>query len=218
MEVILLRHGQSEANAGLTDFLDSHLTALGREQARRTAERLHGMEVTRAYVSPLRRTLETIRPYCEATDQPAEVYADVCEYFSANYPDYQRFPGLSPAEIQEQFPFAFFGGTFPCSEAWWPQEFEDDERMYARAVRVREALYRLHFGSEERLLIVSHAETVGRLIEAFRRVPPNPDDPPWSDNCALTGFGFESDPEAPATLLFQNDTSHLAGLASDATG
>lgn len=217
MEIILLRHGQSEANAGLTDFLDSPLTARGREQAEWTAARLRGMGVTRAYVSPLRRTLQTIRPFCVAEDRPAEVYADVCEYFSANYPGYKTFPGLSPTQIREQFPFAFFGDTFPCSEAWWPQEFEDDERMYARAVRVRDALLGLYAGTDERLLIVSHAETVGRLIEAFLRVPPNPDDPPWSDNCALTGFGFTSGAEAPATLLFGNDTSHLA-LPDDATG
>ena len=185
-----------------------------------TAERLRGMGVTRAYVSPLRRTLETIRPYCARRPgiSPPKSMPTSANISPPTTLTTRRFPGLSPAEIQEQFPFAFFGGTFPCSEAWWPQEFEDDERMYARAVRVREALYRLHFGSEERLLIVSHAETVGRLIEAFLRVPPNPDDPPWSDNCSLTGFGFESDPEAPATLLFQNDTSHLAGLANDATG
>ncbi len=212
MEVILLRHGQSEANAGLTNFLDSHLTPLGRKQAEVTGERLSGLGITKAYVSPLRRTLETIQPFCAATEHRAEVYADVCEYFSANYPGYKTFPGLSPGQIQEQFPFAFFGETFPCGDAWWPQEFEDDERMYARAVRVRDALLDLYAQTDERLLIVSHAETVGRLTEAFLRVPLDPADPPWSDNCALTRVHFSSDIAAPATLLTQNDTSHLAGL------
>lgn len=208
MEITLLRHGQSESNAGLTDGLDSPLTPLGQEQARQTARRLGELGLTRAYVSPLRRTLQTIAPTCEATGLRAEVYADICEYFSANYPGFKTFPGLTPDQIRQQFPFAFFGDTFPCSDSWWPQEFEDDLLLYARAARVRDALLALYARTEEHLLIVSHAETVGRLTEAFLRVPPAPGDPPWSDNCGITRFTIPEDPSAPGILLTQNDTAH----------
>lgn len=218
MEITLLRHGQSEANAGLTDFLDSDLTALGREQARLTAGRLDGAGLTRAYVSPLRRALQTIAPLCTETGLKAEVYADVCEYFSASWPGYKTFPGLSPTQIGEQYPFAFFGHTFPCGETWWPKELEDDALMYARAVRVRDALLGLYAETEEHILIVSHAETVGRLTEAFLHLPPTPDDPPWSDNCGITRLQIGQDPNMPATLLAQNDTSHLSDLMHHAAG
>ena len=217
MEIFLVRHGQSEANAGLTDFLDSPLTALGREQARLTAKALRGAGLTRAYVSPLRRTLETIQPICAATGLRAEVNADVCEYFNAAYPDYHTFPGLSPAKIRDEFPWTFFGETFPCGEAWWPQELEDDAKIYARCARVRDTLLALYAASDEKILIVSHAETVGRLTEAFLRVPPAPDDPPWSDNCGITHLRTTSD-FSPAETLAQNDTAHLAALDSHATG
>lgn len=216
MEITLVRHGQSEANAGLTDGLDSDLTPLGRQQAQRTAERLRSAGLTNAYVSPLRRTLQTIEPICAATGLKAEVYADICEYFSAHWPGYKEFPGLSPAEITAQFPFSYFGTTFPCSIAWWPQELEDDALMYARAVRVRDALLGLYAETDAQLLIVSHAETVGRLTEAFLRVPPNLQNPPWSDNCAVTLLRV-TDPIQPAQLLKQNDTSHLAELALHAS-
>ena len=218
MEITLVRHGQSEANAGLTEHLDSPLTPLGVEQARRTAQRLRGDGLTRAYVSPLRRALETISPTCEAAGLRAEVYADICEYFNAVWPGYKTFPGMRPAEIQERFPFAFFGHTFPCGETWWPQELEDDALMYARAVRVRDALLGLHSQTEESILIISHAETVGRLTEAFLRVPPDADGPPWSDNCGVTRLRVGQDPSEPATLMLQNDTSHLASLDTDAAG
>jgi len=214
MEITLVRHGQSEANAGLTDFLDSPLTPLGIEQAERTAKRLAGAGLTRAYVSPLLRTLQTITPICAATGLKAEVYADICEYFNAVWPGYKTFPGLSPAQIQEQFPFAFFGHTFPCGETWWPQELENDALMYARAVRVRDALLGLYAHTDEHILIVSHAETVGRLTEAFLCVPPDPNDPPWSDNCGVTRLRVGQDPDEPAAQLVQNDTSHLASDAS----
>lgn len=213
-----MRHGQSEANAGLTDFLDSPLTPLGVAQARRTAQQLGEEGLTKAYASPLRRALQTIAPTCEATGLKAEVYADVCEYFNAAWPGYKTFPGLTPAQIGEQFPFAFFGHTFPCTDIWWPQELEDDRLMYARAVRVRDALLGLYADTNEHILIVSHAETVGRLTEAFLRVPPAPDDPPWSDNCGITRLRVGPAPQEAATLLTQNDTSHLSILMADAAG
>lgn len=213
-----MRHGQSEANAGLTEFLDSPLTPLGREQARMTAETLREAGLTRAYVSPLRRALETIQPICAATGLRAEVNADVCEYFNAAWPGYKTFPGLSPAQIRDEFPFTFFGDTFPCDEAWWPQELEDDAKIYARCVRVRNTLLTLYAASDAKILLVSHAETVGRLTEAFLHVPPAPDDPPWSDNCGITHLRIAADAPAPAEILAQNDTTHLAGLAAHATG
>ena len=216
MEITLVRHGQYEANAGLTEHLDSPLTALGRRQAELTAECLSRAALTRAYVSPLRRALQTIAPVCGQTHLKAEVYADICEYFNAKWPGYRYFPGLTPEEITAQFPFAFFGETFPCSAGWWPQELENDALMYARAERVRDALIALHGGSDERILVVSHAETVGRLTEAFLRVPSVTPEPPWSDNCAITRLHVFN-PQQPAEVLTQNDTSHLTALGADAS-
>lgn len=211
MLITLVRHGQSEANAGLTDHLDSPLTQLGCRQADLTAAFLSTTGLTRAYVSPLRRTLQTISPLCAATELRAEVYADLCEYFNAHWPGYRTFPGLTPDQITAAFPFAFFGSTFPCGVTWWPQELEDDALMYARARRVRDALVGLFGGTDEHLLIVSHAETVGRLTEAFLRVPTVTAEPPWSDNCGITRLRV-FDPELPADVLLQNETAHLAAL------
>jgi len=216
MRITLVRHGQSEANAGLTEHLDSPLTELGCRQADLTARSLSRAGLTRAYVSPLRRALQTITPFCELTHMRAEVYADICEYFNAKWPGYRQFPGLTPDQITTQFPFAYFGETFPCSVAWWPHTLEDDELMYARAQRVRDALIALHGGSGEHLLIVSHAETVGRLTEAFLRIPVVTAEPPWSDNCAVTRLHV-FDPNRPAELLAQNDTTHLAALTANAS-
>ena len=213
MLITLVRHGQSEANAGLTEHLDSPLTELGQKQAELTAQTLSRAALTRAYVSPLRRTLQTIAPTCALTGLRAEVYADICEYFSAHWPGYRNFPGLTPTQITAEFPFAYFGETFPCSVNWWPKTLENDALMYARAQRVRDALLSLHGGSDEHVLMVSHAETVGRLTEAFLRVPAVTEQPPWSDNCAVTRLHV-FDPEKPAEVLLQNDTSHLAALSA----
>lgn len=210
MDLYLLRHGQSEFNVRLTEFLDSDLTEVGRQQAARTAERLRGELLTRIYVSPLRRTLQTVAPTCEATGLPADVNADVCEYFSSHH--YREFPGLSPAEMRQQYPFARISDDFPCADVWWPQEIEDISHISARAARVRDTLLRRFADSDERVLVVSHAETVGRLTEAFLRVPPIPDRPYWPDNCAVARLHCPTDPAAPAELAYYNDTAHLGDL------
>lgn len=212
MEVFLVRHGQSQANAGLTDHLDSGLTEVGAEQARLTAERLRVEHLTRAYVSPLRRTLETMSFICRASDLRAEVTPEACEYFSSRNPGYAAFPGLSPDEIISRFPFAHFGSAFPCSPKWWPQEPEDENRLYDRAVRLRDLLLKNHTGAQENIVVVSHADTVARLIEAFQRIPLDLAGTPWPNNCGISRLTCPSDPSQPATLVYVNDTAHLAGL------
>ena len=212
MEVYLVRHGQSEYNIGRTLNLDSPLTPLGRAQAERTARRLMDEGLTLAYASPLRRTLETIRPICAACRLRAEVSADVCEFFSRDNLGYHNFQGLSPEQIEREFPFAYFADTFPCDLVWWPQQLEDGAMLSARAERVRDVLLRRYAATDHRVLIVSHADTVGRLMEAFLRVSPYPENPPWVDNCAVTRLRCPPDASQPATLLYANDTSHLTDL------
>lgn len=212
MELFLVRHGQSEYNIGLTEYLDSGLTPLGQMQAARTAARLADDRLTHIYVSPLRRTLQTAGPVCAATHLQAEVYADLCEYFSAENPAYHAFPGLSPAAIAREFPWAFVGTTFPCELPWWPQILETPRMLVQRAEQARDALLRLHADTDHHLLVVSHADTVGRLMEAFLRVPSYSEEPPWLENCSVTRLHCGSDCTQPATLVYANDVSHLSGL------
>ena len=212
MEIYLVRHGQSEYNIGRTDNLDSGLTPEGQAQAERTARRLAGEGLSRAYASPLRRTLQTIGPICEAAHLRAEVYAEVCEYFSINNTGYRTFQGLSPERIAREYPHAFIGDSFPCDLVWWPQQLETNGMLSARAERVRDALLGRYAATEERVLIVSHADTVGRLMEAFLRVVPYPADPPWVDNCAVTHLHCFPDTSQAAELVYANDTTHLAGI------
>lgn len=210
MDVFLLRHGQSEYNIGLTDHLDSPLTPLGRQQAEQVARRLAEEDITHVFVSPLRRALETIAPFCRASGVPAQAMPQLCEFFSSTI--YQQFPGMSAQAIRGEFSFADCDIHFPDQGQWWPQEVETDTVIYARAVAVRDGMLRDFASTDTRLLIVSHADTVGRLREAFRRLPPRPDDPPWSDNCGLTHLSCPTDPALPALVVYENDTAYLGDL------
>ncbi len=213
MEIYLVRHGQSEYNIGLTEYLDSGLTPMGQAQAARVAARLADEGLTHTYVSPLRRALETAGPVCAACRLRAEICPAACEFFSALNPAYHTFPGLSPAEITREFPWAFLGSEFPVGPHWWPGELETPPMLVRRAERLRDALLRLHAGTDHRVLVVSHADTVGRLMEVFQRDAPYPAEPPWMGNCSLTHLHCGGGPDAAATLVEANDTAHVADLS-----
>ncbi|MGO8672381.1 MAG: histidine phosphatase family protein [Capsulimonadaceae bacterium] len=215
MELFLVRHAQSQANAGLTRNLDSELTPLGRLQAEATARGLAGHGITRVFVSPLRRTLATVAPICRRIGLRAEVLPDICEYFSPNHPEYRTFPGLSAAEIAAGYPFAGIPADFPRDRPWWPQEFENPATAYARAERTRDLLLARYGKTDEKLLIVSHADPIGWLIEAFLRSGPVIGGPAWTDNCAIAELHIPRFQD-PAIVVRQNDTRHLAEVYSEA--
>jgi len=73
--ILLVRHGQSEANAlGRFAFRrwDPGLTSLGWEQAERLVADLVDVPITRLVSSPLRRARETVTPLAEARHLPIE--------------------------------------------------------------------------------------------------------------------------------------------------
>ena len=58
-EVLLVRH--ADCYRDMTDVIDPPLSSVGREQARRLADRINRHERTAVYSSPLRRAAETAR-------------------------------------------------------------------------------------------------------------------------------------------------------------
>lgn len=91
--IILVRHGQSEANlsrhfaAGRTD---APLSALGRKQAKRLADHLIANEhIDAVYASPLSRAIDTVRPTAERLGLPIipeEGLREICAGLWENQP------------------------------------------------------------------------------------------------------------------------------------
>ena len=102
--LIFVRHGQSETNLTrvFTGQMDAHLTALGREQAERTALYLDRFPITTIWASDLSRAMETAAPTAKRhglTVHPdarlREIYGGAWEglnfeQLSAGYPDAYR--------------------------------------------------------------------------------------------------------------------------------
>lgn len=75
MDILLVRHGQPDWAPDRLARNDPALTELGREQARRIAQRLATLDhVDEIWVSPMRRALETAQPISEQIGKQVEVF------------------------------------------------------------------------------------------------------------------------------------------------
>jgi broad specificity phosphatase PhoE len=81
-ELLMIRHGESEANVGLSQDPDCALTARGLEQARELAPRLSRLDLRGfvALTSPYRRAVQTAEALTSAVGLRFEVDADLREW------------------------------------------------------------------------------------------------------------------------------------------
>jgi broad specificity phosphatase PhoE len=218
MEVTILRHGQSMANVGLTEELDSPLTPVGTEQALAAAEWFRADierngDFRQVYVSPFRRTLMTFAPISQATKAPAHLLAEVCEYFHDSESRYHTFEGLTRKDIERDYPFVDARPLFDTGERWWPLDLENHEAVVARARRVARYLIDKYGETDGRILIVSHAETTGRLVEALLGLRAALETP-WTSNCGIWRIAIGAG-GLPGRLVLENFVGHLADVTGD---
>lgn len=75
MDLLLVRHGQPDWAPNQIAQNDPSLTELGREQAKRIAHRLSGLDrVDEIWVSPMRRAMETAEPIADELGRDVEVF------------------------------------------------------------------------------------------------------------------------------------------------
>jgi len=95
VDIILIRHGQTEDNVGrIFSTKDTSLTAEGREQIRRTKTILDTLSFDRVYVSPLLRAIQTM----EILGSKGQVEERIREV------DFGLFEGNTLKEIENKYP------------------------------------------------------------------------------------------------------------------
>ena len=96
MEVVLVRHGETEWSAALrhTGHTDLPLTPAGEEEARAVGEALRGREFALVLSSPLRRALDT----ASLAGFAPQVRGELAEW------DYGEYEGLTTAQIRKTVP------------------------------------------------------------------------------------------------------------------
>ncbi|HEX6277500.1 MAG TPA: histidine phosphatase family protein [Polyangiaceae bacterium] len=162
MDILLVRHGESEGNAqermqGLSDF---SLTARGREQAQRLSAWLaaQGLEWEKLYASPLKRAWATAEVLAGDRGAAPHPEPDLREIHAGNLEGLTfdeitgRHPGYADRKITELGDFAEFGG-------------EGYEAVQVRLRGLRARLEAAHRAAAERVVLVGHGGTNYQLLK-----------------------------------------------------
>jgi probable phosphoglycerate mutase len=163
MDILLVRHGESEGNAErrMQGHLDLHLSETGRAQARALANWLarNAIGWEAALTSPLARARQTAELISNTTSAPTpEVDADLAEIRAGSLEGLTReqmlesFPSFLERPVTDLGDFSEFGG----------ESYED---VQLRARRLLAKLERLYREPPVRVLLVGHGGMNFQLLK-----------------------------------------------------
>jgi len=159
VQLYLVRHAQSRANADLTcRDVDCELTELGCRQAELVAAELRPQTFAQVLASPYRRTVSTAREIAVAIGAPLALLPAAHEHHG-----FAPAGWIAPtrAELIWRYPDLPLVGE--VLETTWHQLPETYEQVAAR-MREVEATLRGRYGDADRVLLVSHASPIQQLI------------------------------------------------------
>ena len=205
--VYLIRHGATELSAEdrFAGAIDVLLSDAGRDQARRLGKRLSGENVTVAYASPMKRTMETARLIVE----PHEL--EVTPVDGLREIAHGRWEGKTRNEVEQEFPDEY--DRYECDPySFAPVEGESGLQVTARALPALLKIVAEH--PNERIVIVSHKATIRLLLSSLLGFDPRKyRDRLDQSPCALNIIDF-ADLTNPRLTLF-NSTAHYDSAVPD---
>lgn len=202
MRLVLIRHGQSTANAAgiIQGQLDFPLSESGIQQAKELGEWLKHSEIDILYASDLSRayqTAEAVNVFHSLQIEKREELREV---------NLGRFQGKNGAQIKEEYPKYAGTDLFTCGL----DDVEQIDQLQERALSVLEELLAKHYG--EKVYVVSHGGFINALLQGLLGIK-------WSgkrkfviENTSMTTIDF-SDPKH-YFVAGVNETPHLGQAAS----
>mgnify|MGYP005837376629 CR=1 FL=1 len=192
----LIRHGRTAWNAQgrIQGWADVPLDAVGREQARRLAERLRARPADRILCSPLWRAYETAQILAQAWGVPVEVDERLKER------------GMGPFQGRTGEEVAAFERAWRSLEQDPTAEIEGVEPWAAFAERVWAAMEAAMARPEPILAIVAHSGTFSIFFRRWLGLPLEMRSPFRFDNASLTELVFR---DGRWVVQVLNDTCHL---------
>jgi len=204
MQIYLVRHGQSQNNAGGASAHNVPLTDLGHEQVRRAAEALANQEKFEAlYCSPLKRALQSAAILHARLGLVPYAYPDFSETgFSWGELDATR------EELQADYPDFILDKSI-TSNGWAPSDHETEDESYERAGEVIHWLSKRHPEPDARILVVTHGRFGSILMGYVVGARPAHDYSRFSQhNCGISRLDIVTNGESK--LRFLNSTAHLS--------
>ena len=181
MELYLVRHGQSQANANHImqgAKIDQPLTDKGRMQANETKEKLSGIQFDKIFVSPLKRSSET-----------AEIIfgSQVTVTFDQRLVefDYGKWDGQRIEDLVANYP-EYFKNASNFKNSWRVSGGETYEKAQKRLSNFMNSL---GLDNNDQVLVVSHGMTI-KLWLALLLNTNNPERIAEPENAGYTHFSF----------------------------
>ncbi|BAZ30016.1 phosphoglycerate mutase [Cylindrospermum sp. NIES-4074] len=156
LTLYFLRHGQTEYSLknAYCGAIDSELTSVGLEMAQSFADAYSSTPWTAIFSSPMRRTVATAKPLCQAIGMEPQLRDGLKEI------NYGQWEGKTPEEIGQEFHDDYL--RWSADPAWYaPTGGERAVTIASRAVGVIEEIKQLY--NSGNVLIVAHKATI-RII------------------------------------------------------
>jgi broad specificity phosphatase PhoE len=206
LRIILVRHGQTDWNAGgsygehFRGRIDLPLNASGIAQAQAVADRLSTVEIAAVYASPLARAVDTARPVAGGHGVQVERLAALLDI------DYGQWGGLSHTEV---------AGAWPEPYRKWQSNPQDvqipgGERLEDVRLRIARGLAGLVEPHQGQVIVLVGHQVVNKVaichllslgLGAFWRIR--------QDSGCINRFDLE---DGLATVLTLNEVGHLPCL------
>ena len=206
---------------------DPALTEVGRKQAVLLGEHLSrdtasseqpqpppmdrpGFAITRLFCSPMRRALQTAQPVAAALGLQAEIWLDLHELGGIRYDEgdgrgARGFPGLSRAEVEEQFP-GFIIPTDFSNAGWWNRPPEREVEYLPRLVGMAQALRTMAKSTDEHVAIITHGTAASHILHALLGSKAHENFNFNHSNTGITSLTFR---EKEIVLSYLNRLEHL---------
>jgi probable phosphoglycerate mutase len=204
MKLVLIRHGESLANAEgrLQGHLDIPLSDRGRRQAERLGERLASLGVGALYTSTLLRAKETAEMVATRLGLTLEERAALMER------NVGELEGLTREEIIARFPHYIPARTE--TRRVEIQGFEQDAEFAQRVLHGLTMIIEAH--PQQTVAVLTHGGVIFSFCRQTLQMPTVRPGPFAIDNGSITTFDIVRGDAPRSTLATLNDTCHLHGL------
>ena len=165
MELILVRHGETDANRQgilMSSVGGPSLNAIGRAQAADIAAALKSEPVVHLYTSPARRARETAEMVSQAIEVPFSEVQDLCEI------NVGRMEGLTSTELRQQFPDHYLEWERDPATARHPGG-ETMLELQERAWQTIQLLSQRH--ADQTVAVISHLFTILTIVTRILDMP-----------------------------------------------
>jgi broad specificity phosphatase PhoE len=157
LTIYFLRHGETAASrtGGYCGALDPDLTAEGQEMAKDFAAAYKGVAWEAVFCSPLKRTVATADPLCEAVGLAPQLRAGLKEI------TYGEWEGMTPDDVDRQFHDEYV--RWLADPGWnAPSGGEKGVDIARRSSVVLEGIEGAHHSGN--VLVVSHKATIRIML------------------------------------------------------